>query len=63
MQSSSTFYKNTIYVEYYNIHSGRILKDDIVNIYGMLDGLETYTTIKGGSVTIPKISAMYIEVE
>ncbi len=57
------YYEDTIYVEYYNIHSGRILEDDIVNIYGMLDGLETYTTIMGGSVTIPRISAMYIEIE
>lgn len=38
----------------------RILEDDTITIYGECDGVETYTTILGGSVTIPSINAKYI---
>lgn len=40
----------------------RILEDDKVNVYGKSDGVETYTTILGGSVTIPSIEAKYIDI-
>ena len=38
----------------------RILKDDVVDVYGRADGLETYKTVVGTSRTIPRIEALYI---
>lgn len=43
-------------------NESRILEKDTVTIYGICDGVETYTTILGGSVTIPSIEAKYIDV-
>jgi hypothetical protein len=40
----------------------RILEDDIIAMYGKLAGLETYETIFGSSVTIPRFYAQYIDV-
>lgn len=40
----------------------RILEDDHVVIYGVCDGVETYKTVLGASVTIPALKAKYIEV-
>ncbi len=39
---------------------GRILEEDILTIYGQLDGLETYESIFGESITIPRIIAEYV---
>ena len=44
-------------------NESRILEKDTVTVYGICDGVETYTTILGGSVTIPAIEAKYIDVE
>lgn len=56
-------YEDTIYVNYTreNSSESRILEDDIITMYGSLAGLETYKTVLGGSITIPKIYAEYIE--
>lgn len=57
------YYEDTIYVTYLPMEeSTRILEDDIVTIYGILDGLETYKTIFGGTETIPSINSNYIEI-
>lgn len=57
------YYDDTIYVSYIPMENAtRILEDDIVTIYGTLNGLETYTTILDSSVTIPKIISNYIEI-
>lgn len=56
-------YSDTIYVDYYR-HSAtedRILEGDIITIYGTLRGLETYTSVLGASVSIPRIDAEYID--
>ena len=34
-----------------------IIEDDYITVYGECDGTETYTTIMGGSVTIPSMNA------
>ena len=39
---------------------GRLLEGDKVTIYGTYDGLETYETIFGASVTLPRISGEYL---
>ena len=51
-------YDNVIYViiPYDAVEGGgRILEDDRVTIYGQYDGIETYKTIFGASVSIPRI--------
>ncbi len=68
--SYSTYYTDTIYVIYTGIAKSedpdainRILEEDIITMYGKLDDVETYETILGGSVTIPRFIASYIELK
>lgn len=57
-------YSDTVYVTYYALEDeGYILEDDIITMYGELDGEKTYETIFGASVTIPAFSAEYIDVK
>ncbi len=37
----------------------RILEDDIITIYGTCDGMYTYESVLGGSISLPKISIKY----
>ncbi len=39
----------------------RILEDDMVTIYGELDGEYTYETVLGSEVTLPFMDAEYVE--
>ncbi len=41
----------------------RILEDDRITIYGECRGTVSYTTIFGGSVTIPGINALFIDIK
>ena len=34
----------------------RILEDDYITIYGVSEGIETYTTVMGASISIPSVS-------
>lgn len=58
------YWYDTIYVEYTRQSSdeARILEDDIVNIYGTLNGTITYTTVLESELTIPYFIAEYAEV-
>lgn len=57
-------YEDTIYVRYFPMENApRILENDIITIYGELDGLETYTSIMGSSVTIPAVISNYVEIQ
>lgn len=57
-------YEDTVYVTYYpDENESRILEDDIVTLYGELDGLETYTSILGESISIPSMKAKYVEIK
>lgn len=59
--SYSPYYTDTIYVTY-NTTAGedKILKDDIISIYGTSMGDCSYKTVLGSEVTLPLISAKYI---
>ena len=60
--ATSGRYNNVVYVLVDNYGSGtRILEDDYITFYGVYDGVYTYKTIMGGSVTIPKVTAKYVE--
>lgn len=52
------YYDNVIYAVHYfsNNSKNRILEDDIVTVKGVSDGLHTYETVLGSSITIPKIT-------
>ena len=45
------------------VEGGRILDDDKVYVYGRYDGIETYTTIFGGSVSIPRVEATRVVIQ
>lgn len=52
---------NTIYVTYFG--DTRLIEDDMVEMWGTMSGTETYTTVLGSSVTLPKFSAQYINIK
>lgn len=60
--NSSGNYVGSVW-EIYDIRAEntRILEGDKIRIYGLFDGLITYTTILGESITIPKIIVLYYE--
>ena len=55
-------YKDTILV-LYTAKSGdqRILEDDVVTLYGTMAGMYTYETVMGAELTVPLMSAQYVE--
>lgn len=59
----TSFYNDTIFVVTTLSDNGdRILEGDIITLYGVCDGLYTYTTIFGASMSIPKIDAAYWDI-
>ena len=56
------YYEDTIYVTF-ELPEGadKILEEDIVKLYGVCQGSETYTSIFGESITIPSLDAAYVE--
>lgn len=48
-----------VYVVYYG--STTIYEDDIITVYGTIDGFHTYTSVAGHQITLPKIIAHYYE--
>ena len=57
-------YTDTIYVNAKLPESGdRILYQDMITIYGVCEGLYTYNAILGTTVSIPRISAAYWQIE
>lgn len=57
------YWEDTIYATV-EIPEGadRILEDDIITIWGTCDGLYSYTSILGSSVSLPKIDVKYYEI-
>lgn len=55
---------DTIYVEYTPKSEGesRILENDVITMYGKLDGIKSYTTVLGSEVSIPYLKAQYIDI-
>ena len=58
------YYDDVLYVTY-NASSmkSRILEDDMVTLWGKADGLRTYQSILGASITIPEIEAKFISIQ
>lgn len=45
------------------VEGGRILEDDKISIYGRYDGIETYTTVLGASIAIPRVEATRVVIK
>lgn len=43
--------------------SDRILKNDVITFWGVCDGMYTYTSVLGSSVSLPKIDIEYYEIK
>lgn len=57
-------YDNVVYVEYLRgANESRILEDDRVAVKGKYEGLYTYETIMGGTVTLPEFFADTVSVQ
>lgn len=56
-------YDNVILVTYYAISGeDHLLEDDYVTLYGEIQGTKTYETVMGAEVTIPFVTAEYIDI-
>lgn len=55
---------DTIYVEYtrQEENESRILEDDIIHIYGKLNGVKSYKSVLGDEITIPLVEASYVDI-
>lgn len=62
--SGGYLYSDTVYVEYTrkSDKESRILEDDIINMYGTLNGTKSYDSVLGGKITLPYVIAEYIDV-
>ena len=56
---------DVVYVTYTypESNSPKILENDIVTMYGTLEGSQTYTSTLGASITIPALEAKYIDIQ
>jgi hypothetical protein len=62
-KGSYGIYTDTVYVVYVEDPSNRVLEDDIVSFYGMYDGLYSYQSVMGATITIPKVIASIVDIE
>lgn len=55
--------RDVIYVDYARGGSeGRILENDMITVYGMSEGLFTYDGTTGEKITVPSMTAYYIDI-
>ena len=55
---------DTVYVVVYNYDmNNRILEEDIIDMYGIYYGIETYETVLGSSVSIPAMVTLYYSID
>lgn len=55
---------DTVLVTYkYKEGENKILDDDIINMYGTIEGTESYVSVLGAKITIPSMTAKYIDIE
>lgn len=62
--SGGYLYSDTVYVEYTrkSDSESRILEDDIIKMYGTLNGTKTYDSVLKANITIPYLLAEYIDI-
>ena len=52
---------NSYEIDKNKIEGGRLLEDDKIEVWGIYDGIETYTAILGNTVSIPRIEGISIK--
>jgi len=52
------YFKDVIWVNY---KGKRLLEDDIIDVWGRVKGLKTYTAVLGNEITIPEIDSLHVE--
>ena len=57
-------WNDTLYVEYIRKSNDepRILNDDIITLYGKIEGVKSYTAVLGDQITLPYVIAEYITI-
>ncbi len=60
-KGSYGIWTDTVLVNNFDFDSSKILEDDIIKFWGTVDGEESYETIMGGTVSLPKLSADIVE--
>ncbi|MBE6915993.1 MAG: zinc ribbon domain-containing protein [Ruminococcaceae bacterium] len=55
---------DTVYVDYRRKeeNESRVLEDDIITMYGEIQGIKEYTSVLGSQISIPHMQAEYIEI-
>lgn len=56
-------YGQTVYVRYSNYGKQRVLDEDTIQMVAQVDGRVTYETVMGNKVTIPALTALWLEVQ
>ncbi len=58
------FWDDNVYISYEPPENeSRVLEDDIVTFYGECTGVTTYVSVLGAKITIPSLSAKYVEIQ
>ena len=55
---------DTLYIEYKrkSENESRILEDDIIIVYGKMNGIKNYQAVMGNQISIPYLLAEYIDI-
>lgn len=62
-KGSYGIWSDTVYVVYLKPNGAdNIIEDDIITFYGEIDGNTSYTSVMGATITLPKITAEYIDI-
>ena len=61
-KGSYGFWDDTVLLTNFDVESEKILEDDIIQFWGMVDGEESYQTVLGATVSVPSLSANIIKV-
>lgn len=63
-QGEYGIWDDTVYVDYSKKSDAesRVLEDDIITMYGQLNGLKHYTAVFGNQISIPHLLAEYIDI-
>lgn len=61
---NESWWEDTVYVWYTRQDAGeaRILEDDIVSLWGKYEGLHSYESVQGNTVTLPSMTARFIAI-
>lgn len=62
-RGSYGLWEDTVYIDYTKTEGeSRILEEDMITVYGELNGIKTYTAVFGNSISIPHLKAKYVEI-